>query len=84
MKINEKIRGLIEIIVIVALFVLASYLVENNLEYLEKFLGNGFLGIIIFILMEITSIVIAPITTPLVPAIIAKIKILFSFNNKII
>lgn len=65
---NKKIRGIIEITLVVVAFIFFSYLVKKNLDFFQGFIGNGIEGVIIFMLIEISSIVIAPVTTvPLVP-----------------
>ncbi|MCK4552928.1 VTT domain-containing protein [Candidatus Pacearchaeota archaeon] len=60
---NKKIKGLIEIIIVIVLFIWASYVVQTNLDYFENLVVNDFAGIIVFIFIEIISIVIAPVTT---------------------
>lgn len=57
------IKAIIEIAIAAALFILFSYLVQKNLDFFEKFVINDVSGILIFMLIEITSIVIAPVTT---------------------
>ncbi len=60
---NRKIRGLIEVLLIVAFFLIFSYLIQKNLEFIKGFIGHSIIGVIIYILIEIISIVVAPITT---------------------
>ena len=60
---NKKLKGLIEILIIIFVFVLFSYLIQKNIGFFEGFIGNNILGMIIYTIIEITSIVIAPITT---------------------
>lgn len=66
---NKKLKGIIEFLIIVLVFLLFSYIVQENLEFFEAFVTNNLIGIIIYVLIEISSIVIAPITTlPLIAA----------------
>ena len=58
-----------EIRVNLSLFVIVSISVQQNLDSLKILIKNNFtLGIFLFILLEITSIVLAPVTSlPLLP-----------------
>ncbi len=60
---NKKIKSIIEILIIIALFVFFSYIVQKNLGFFEGFIGNNTHGVIVYVIIEITSIVVAPITT---------------------
>ena len=54
-------------LIIVVLFLFFSYVVQSNLEFLEGLVTNNFIGMFIYLILEISSIVIAPVTTlPLV------------------
>ena len=67
-KNQVKIKAFAGILVIVAFFILSSYLVRENLDFVKSLIGNNFLGILIYILIVIIAIVIAPINMlPLVP-----------------
>jgi len=59
--INPKIKSAIGIILIVVAFIVVSYIVQNNLDFFKNYIENGFLGMIIYVLIVIASIVIAPI-----------------------
>lgn len=64
---KKQIKGLIEVLIIVVLFLFFSYVVQSNLEFLEGLVTNNFIGMFIYLILEISSIVIAPVTTlPLV------------------
>jgi len=66
--ISEKSKSFIGLFIILALFILSSYFVRNNIDFIENLIGNDFLGILIYILISITAIVIAPISMmPLIP-----------------
>ncbi len=60
---DKKIKSIIEIAIVIILFIFFSYIVRENLDFFEGFIGNNLLGLIIYVLIEITSIVIAPVTT---------------------
>ncbi len=60
---NKQIKGLIEILIVVFVFLFLSYIIQQNIELFESFVTSNFIGIIVYILIEIASIVIAPITT---------------------
>ncbi len=60
---NKKIKGIFELILIIAAFLFSSYIIQTNLLFLENLVTNDILGMIIYLILEISSIVIAPITT---------------------
>lgn len=60
---KTKTKEIIEISIIIALFIFFSYLVQENLNFFEGLMINDIFGIIIFIFIEVSSIVIAPVTT---------------------
>lgn len=64
-----KIKEILIISLIVALFILFSYFVREYSEFLEYFISLGyFKGMFIYVLITIISIVFAPITTlPILP-----------------
>ena len=65
---SEKSKALFGILAILILFILSSYLVRENIEFVENLIGNNFLGILIYILITVIAIVIAPISMmPLIP-----------------
>lgn len=70
---DKKIKGLIELIIVGILFILFSYLIQTNIEFLEAFVTNDFAGMIFYLLLEILSIVIAPVTT--LPLVIVASKL---------
>ena len=60
---DKKIKGLLEILVVVLAFLFFSYLIQSNLDFFERLVTNNLIGMIVYVLLEISSIVIAPITT---------------------
>ena len=60
---NKQVKGLLEILGVVILFVLFSFFIQHNLEFFERYVTNDFLGMIVYFFLEVISIVIAPITT---------------------
>jgi len=66
--ISEKTKAFLGLFIILILFILSSYFVRENIEFVENLIGNNFLGVLIYILISIVAIVIAPISMmPLVP-----------------
>ena len=64
---NPKIKSLLEILAIILLFALSSYLVRQNIDFLKSIIGNE-LGILFYILIAIFAVVVAPISMmPLIP-----------------
>ena len=65
---SEKLKAFLGILFIVILFILSSYFARTNIDFVKSLIGNDFSGILIYILITIIAIVIAPITMmPLVP-----------------
>ena len=65
---KDRINAIIGIIIILVFFLLTSYLVQNNLEYIKNLIGNNPISVIIFVLILIIATVIAPINAvPLLP-----------------
>ncbi|MBI4117027.1 TVP38/TMEM64 family protein [Candidatus Pacearchaeota archaeon] len=64
---SPRIKSLLEILAIVALFALSSYLVRQNIDFLKSIIGNDF-GILFYILIAIFAVVVAPVSMmPLIP-----------------
>lgn len=64
---DKRIKGILEVLVVVIVFLFFSYLIQSNLEFLGEFVTNDFVGMLIYFLLEVLSIVIVPVTTlPLV------------------
>lgn len=60
---NKKIKGVLELIIVIAAFLFSSYIIQSNLLLIESLVTNDILGMMIYLILEIASIVIAPITT---------------------
>jgi uncharacterized membrane protein YdjX (TVP38/TMEM64 family) len=57
-----KISALAGVFLIVVFFILLSYLVQNNIVFFESLIIGNFLGLLIYIFLNILAIVVAPIT----------------------
>lgn len=65
---SEKTKAFFGFLIIIGLFVLSSYLVRTNIEFVENLIKNNFLGMMVYILITIIAVVIAPISMmPLIP-----------------
>jgi uncharacterized membrane protein YdjX (TVP38/TMEM64 family) len=65
---REKINSILGIAFILILFAFCSYLVQSNIELVQSYLYAGFLGMMVFVILVILSIVIAPVSVvPLFP-----------------
>ncbi len=65
---KEKIKAFLGALFIISLFILVSYLVKNNQEFVSGLIGDGFSGILVYLLIVIIAIVIAPISMmPFIP-----------------
>ncbi len=64
---NPKLKSLLELLAIVLLFAVSSYIVRQNIDFLRGLIGNEF-GILFYILITIFAIVVAPVSMmPLIP-----------------
>ncbi len=65
---KEKTKAFFGALFIIFLFILVSYLAKTNQEFVSNIIGDGFSGILIYLLVIIVAIVIAPISMmPFVP-----------------
>lgn len=69
MKRKIKIEIAVTLAIVIGLFILVSLIVNHNLGFFKDLIQDNYiLGIVVFILFEVVSIVIAPITSiPLIP-----------------
>ena len=67
-KQKEKLRSFLQLFFLLFVFVAVSFIVRKNLSFFEGFIDYSLLGVLIFIFLDILSIVLAPITSlPLIP-----------------
>jgi len=59
---SEKNKSILSIIATVIFFILASYLVQSNSETIKEYIDYGFWGVLAYILINIISTVVAPIS----------------------
>lgn len=65
---KEDIKSAINLIFIIGLFIFLSYLAQNNLDFFNKYLDAGFLGMLVFIIILALSDIFVPISAiPLFP-----------------
>ena len=65
---KDEVNAVIGILIIILLFILTSYSVNSNIGYIQKAIGFSYIGMFIYILISILSVVVAPISAiPLMP-----------------
>lgn len=65
---RSRLNAAVSIILIVTFFLIISYLVQQNIDYVRNVLDYGIYGKMVYILMLIISIVFAPVSVvPLIP-----------------
>lgn len=65
---KEWIDSVISITIIIFLFVFFSYIIKNNLDFFKTYLDVGFLGMSMFVILLILSVVFVPFSAiPLFP-----------------
>lgn len=65
---KEAINSLFGILLIILFFIFSSYLIKNNIFNIKSYFDYGITGVIIYLILVIVSIVIAPISVvPFMP-----------------
>lgn len=65
---SSKIKSIAGILLIIFLFIFFSYIVQTNMNFFRNLIGTGFSGMILYIIITIIAIVLAPVSTmPLIP-----------------
>ncbi|PIO08689.1 hypothetical protein COU59_00475 [Candidatus Pacearchaeota archaeon CG10_big_fil_rev_8_21_14_0_10_34_12] len=65
---NDKTKSFLGLITILALFVLMSYLVRQNINFFSNLIGENVMGVFVYIFITIVAVVVAPISmVPLIP-----------------
>ncbi|MBI2029880.1 VTT domain-containing protein [Candidatus Gottesmanbacteria bacterium] len=65
-----KLEALGSLIIIIALFVIVSYTVRQNIGYFEETIGDNEFGIIIYFIFVVIETVVAPISSlPIIPLV---------------
>lgn len=61
-------KTVLSLLLIIFLFLLASYLIQNNIGNIDDYIVDGYYGALIFVFIEIIATVFAPISAiPLLP-----------------
>jgi uncharacterized membrane protein YdjX (TVP38/TMEM64 family) len=69
-KVKLKLWGFAGVFVLISVFILLSYFVQNNFEFFERLVADNLWGLFIYGLLNFLGIVIAPITViPLIAVI---------------
>jgi len=69
---RDEINALIGIVLIVGLFILASYVTQRNLEYIRGLIGGSYFSIVVYVLIAIFATVVAPVSSvPLIPVAVS-------------
>ena len=65
---RQQINSIIGLVIIALLFVVSSILVQNYIDEISTYLDFGFYGMIVYVILTILSIVVAPVSAmPLMP-----------------
>lgn len=68
-----KLWGLFGVFVLIVIFILVSYLVQENFEFFERLVAGNIWGLVIYIFLNFVGIVVAPVTV--IPLIVVITKI---------
>lgn len=61
-NVRLKLWGLFGVFVLISIFILLSYLVQTNFEFFENMIVGNSLGLIVYMLLNVIGIVVAPVT----------------------
>lgn len=65
---SDKIKGGIEFLVVIFLFVLVSFFVQKYVDTITSFIGEGVWGMVVYVFIVIIAIVVAPVSAiPFLP-----------------
>lgn len=65
-----KLWGLFGVFVLIAIFILLSYLVDANFEFFEKLVAGNSWGLVVYVFLNFVGVVVAPVTViPLIAVI---------------
>ncbi len=65
---KDNYKSIFSLIVIVILFFVSSYFVQNNLKFFQNYLDFGFFGMVVYSFVSFLVTVFAPVSNfPLVP-----------------
>ncbi|MBI2029881.1 VTT domain-containing protein [Candidatus Gottesmanbacteria bacterium] len=71
--VSTKTKALFGLILIIALFVLTSYFVKQNIDIFKELIGNSQLGLLIWFLFTVIAVVIAPITNMFLMPLVSNV-----------
>jgi len=67
---KSKTKSILSLILVIFLFLSISFAVEGDIANLDKYIGGGYLGMIIYVIIAIFATVFAPVSSvPLLPLI---------------
>lgn len=67
---NQKIKSILELLIIIIIFAIVTYFVRSNIEYVKNLIGKSIWGLVIYVLIIILASVVAPISSiPLIPIV---------------
>ncbi|MFW6282646.1 MAG: TVP38/TMEM64 family protein [Minisyncoccales bacterium] len=72
-KRKEEINGFIGILAILIVFLLLSYFVQENIDFFQGLVGDNIIGVLIYMLILIAEVVLAPISALPLIAIVANL-----------
>jgi len=67
---DSKLKALLELFIIAVIFIVLTYVVQSNIEFFEMSIGKNVYGILVYLLVIVIAMVVAPISSiPLIPLI---------------
>lgn len=60
---KDEIKSILSVLLILFFFVLFSYVIQTNIGFFEKLIGDSILGMFVYVLFKVVAIVIAPVST---------------------
>ncbi len=61
-SVKLKLWSFFWIVLVISLFICFSYFIQTNLDFFEGLIVDGWIGMIIYVLLNISAVVVAPVT----------------------
>jgi len=69
----EDMKNFLGLLFILVIFLVLSYFVQNNIDFFQAYIGDGFFGVIIYMFILIAEVVFAPISALPLIAIVSNL-----------
>ncbi len=65
---RKKVKPFLDVLIIVALFVSFSYIIQTHADYFQRTIGASYFGMLLYVLLAVASEVVVPVSSvPMMP-----------------